>query len=219
MNMKKIIALVLTMVTLLLSLLCLFSCTETEAGDEAGAGTNIGGDMLVGVVTDDPKNNRISMQTTNGVDYVVNISTEQTHISKDGAKIAYTDIKKGEHVKVAHTGIVTRSIPPQITATRVEVITQQTAKSVAGTAETYSMRARVKSIDEGVGMRVEVISSDYAAGDYYFYVGDETTVYDGAGAVVAFSYVKVGDVVNVVYGNAVTLSMPPKTNAIRIVVE
>ena len=80
------------------------------------------------------------------------------------------------------------------------------------------MRARVKSID-GEGVRVEVISSDYAAGDYYFYVGEDTTVYDSTGAVVGISYLRLGDTVNIVYGNAVTLSLPPKTNAIRIVVE
>ena len=136
----------------------------------------------------------------------------------DGHKYALTDIKKGEHISVNYTGIVTRSLPPQITATKITVMAAQTAKS--GVEEdTFSMQARVKSIDAGEGMLVEVISSDYAAVSYYFDVGDETTVYDGTGAVVAFSYVKVGDVVNVVYGNAVTMSLPPKTNAIRIVVE
>ena len=203
----------------MLSAFCLFACTEPEVGRENGEGDEgNGGEMLVGVVTDGPENKRLSMQTSSGVDYVVNIPEGIVVLSAGGDRIVYTDIKQGDHIRVSYTGIVTRSIPPQITATKIEIIGQATAKSGDIPTDTFSMRARVKSID-GDGMRVEIISSDYAAGDYYFYVSEETTVYDGTGAVVAFSYVKVGDVVNVTYGNAVTLSLPPKTNAIRVVVE
>jgi hypothetical protein len=216
--MKRIIALMLTVLILMLSVSCLFACTEPESTDEGADTENDGGVMLVGVVTDKPELNKIPMQANNGVDYLVNISSDSTQILRNGNKISYTDLEKGEHIRVTHKGIVTRSIPPQVTATKIEVISAQTAKSGDISSDTLSMRARVKSID-GEGVRVEVISSDYAAGDYYFYVGEDTTVYDSTGAVVAFSYVRVGDVVSVTYGDAVTLSLPPKTNAIRIVVE
>ena len=202
----------------MLALSCLFACTEPENADDGGVDGNDGGAMIVGVVTDKVNNNRIPMQANNGDDYLVNVSADTVVLSKTGEKISYTDLNKGDHIRVTHTGMVTRSIPPQVTATKIEVMSATAPKSGNIETDTLSMRARVKSLDSE-GMRVEVISSDYAAGDYYFYVGDDTTVYDEAGIPVQFSYVNVGDVVNVVYGNAVTLSLPPKTNAIRIVVE
>ena len=81
---------------------------------------------MIGFITEFDKSNMQFMIKSNSDmssydEALVKISSS-TLVTKDSKQYMKNDLKVGNEVKIEFSGIATRSIPPQITASRIEVI-------------------------------------------------------------------------------------------------
>ena len=78
-----------------------------------------------------------------------------------------------------------------------------------------TMTAKILQVSEN-SIFVDVVESQYAYGEYSILVGDQTTVLDADGKVIALGNLKVGDLIEVGYSGQVMLSYPPQVVAYQI---
>ena len=142
----------------------------------------------------------------------------------NGKGVDKKHLANGATVKITYNGISTRSLPPQITAIEIEILSLPTASAgteitpesrSSGLGEAISMTTRVCSVSSSI--TVSVTDSAYAAGTYVIHVAPYTAMTDLQGNEISLSDIKAGDILYIEYGDAVTLSLPPQTTAIRIV--
>ena len=55
-------------------------------------------------------------------EYRVNVGSNTTILGKNGESLTQKDLKSGDIIEIIFPGQVTMSIPPQISATRIEVV-------------------------------------------------------------------------------------------------
>lgn len=161
----------------------------------------------------------ITMVGEDEIEYRVNHNSITTYTVDGITKNSY-ELKSGMVVKVTYNGMVTRSLPPQITAIDVEIISKGDESAAltprsSASDDQITMTATVKSIDDGI--TVEVIESGYAAGTYVIYTTESTLITDSIGNSITVSDISVGDTLYIEYEGAVTLSLPPKTTATSII--
>ena len=220
--MKKFLATVL----LLAAAFTLFACDNSDNGSTdtpsgSGGSNNPTSNVTITIRIEQIYKKYftgITMVGEDEIEYRVNHNSITTYTADGITKNSY-ELKSGMVVKVTYNGMVTRSLPPQITAIDVEIISKGDESAVltprsSGNDELFSMTATVKSIDDGI--TVEVVESEYAAGSYVIYVADATVITDSIGNAITVSDISVGDTLYIEYEGAVTLSLPPKTTAIRI---
>ena len=82
----------------------------------------------------------------------------------------------------------------------------------------FVFRGRVTGISSTRYIEMEIIDSEIAFGTYHVLVSDQTTVYDKKGNSTSIDYIKIGDVIDVVFSGQVMNSYPPKISAQKIVI-
>lgn len=132
-----------------------------------------------------------------------NITDKTVIVDEAGQKLAIDDLNKGAEVEVYYGNIMTMSLPPITNATKVVV------KGV------YSMTGDVKSL-EGNYMLVE---GNGLYNQIKFNITDETKIVDKEGKELSKSDIKEGSKVVAYHGGAMTRSLPPITNATKIIVQ
>jgi hypothetical protein len=130
-----------------------------------------------------------------GIILGVNKDTEFVDITKD-------ELKNGVRVKVSYGPMVTKSIPAQSGIKRIE-------------------RVLDKPIKEGEVTEVE--ENKLVIGTYpdaiVFNILEETIIVNPNGEVVKFEDIKIGASIYVEHSNVMTMSLPPITNAYKIIVK
>lgn len=132
-----------------------------------------------------------------------NITNKTVIVDEAGQKLAIDDLNKGTEVEVYYGNIMTASLPPITNATKVVV------KGV------YSMTGDVKRL-EGNYMLVE---GNGLYNQIKFNITDETKIVDKEGKELSKSDIKEGSKVVAYHGGAMTRSLPPITNATKIIVQ
>ncbi|MBQ7387437.1 MAG: hypothetical protein IJW03_04635 [Clostridia bacterium] len=205
--MKKLLALILS----LISLATLFSCGDNNDGIAEGYYTLTGTVKSIG-------DNYITVIGTEGVEegvtYRVNLHSD-TIYKKNGEQVTSSSLYEGASVIVSYNGMATRSVPPQINATKIIIESGKSGKTVDGTSDSFTMTATVTKVENG-SITVEAVESEYAYGTYVVHVSDATVLLSLSGEYIELSDIKVGDSVEIVYGGQVMLSMPPQIAAEKI---
>jgi hypothetical protein len=166
---------------------------------------NSGEYIIEGTVTE-VGDGTVTVSTADGISYLVKL-TKNTVCEIDGKKAPYSDIKVGSSVVVTYDGVATRSIPAQITASKIVSSTEPLAS--------VTMTATVIAVDGGM-LRVDVVESEYTYGEHVVHVSDATPILSANGSLIALSDISVGDTVEITYGGQVMLSYPPQIVAKRI---
>lgn len=76
-------------------------------------------------------------------------------------------------------------------------------------------RGRVTEIEKKAIM-MEIVDSTIAFGTYRVNLSDSTPYFDKSGEAISKNDIKVGDVIEVVFGGQVAQSLPPQIGAIRV---
>lgn len=202
--------------------------SDDNVSGDPGAGGNPG-ISFTATVTEYNKNGKFFIASvTSGEnmypEYHVKLAGNTVYIY-DGREVSRNYIAAGATVKVTYNGVSTRSLPPQITAARIEILSlpaesaatdpTQSVRS-SGSGEVFSMYATVRTVGESIA--VDVTESATAQGAYVLHVSPATEITDFAGNELSLSDISAGDSLYVEYGGAVTLSLPPQTTATKIVV-
>ena len=165
-----------------------------------------GGEYIIEGTVTEVGDGTVTVSTADGISYLVKL-TKNTVCEIDGKKAPYSDIKVGASVAVTYDGVATRSIPAQITASKIVSSTEPLAS--------VTMTATVIAVDGGM-LRVDVVESEYTYGEHVVHVSDATPILAANGSLIALSDISVGDTVEITYGGQVMLSYPPQIVAKKI---
>ncbi len=207
--MKKILALILSFV----SLLALSAC---DNNDDMAEGTNIKGT----VTSIESEYITVKITEVDGKDsiYRVNLNSDTVY-EKDGKSVTRSSITLNSVVTVFYNGMTTRSLPPQISAEKIVIESAKGKMAAGGQDEVASldMTATVTANEDG-SITVEVTEAEYAAGTYIVHVPDAVPITTASGEAVDFSKIRVGDSVKIIYGDFTMISLPPQIVAESITV-
>ncbi len=151
-------------------------------------------------------------------DVLVHIA-EDTKISANGKEVALDIIAKDMLLSIEYNDIMTMSIPPQTTAIEVEVlnlIAEEDFDNVVNMEDLLEPVASVKvlSVNEEGSITVE----DEVRGEVIVWVAEETVITKG-GETASVEDIKEGATITVEYSAAMTMSIPPQTTAVSIVID
>lgn len=209
--MKKI----LTALLILATVGSLFACDN--GGDAEPSYTLTG---TIGSIKSDGFMMTVTEGELAGIPYFVKTS-DKTDIRYEAKPLDKSKLVVGCRINVIYNGMETRSIPPQITASEIVVISipssdigsetqSPSTKSIGAQSEEFTMKATVVEVMDGA-ISVEVTESEYAYGRYTVHISDMTVIESEVG-------LSSGNSVVIVYGGQVTLSLPPQATAIKITV-
>ncbi len=132
-----------------------------------------------------------------------NITDETVIVNETGQKLTINDLTKGADVEVYYGDIMTASLPPITNATKVVV------KNV------YMMTGNVKSMQDNYML----VEGKDVNDQIKFNITYETKIVNKEGKELSKVDIKEGSKVVAYHGGAMTMSLPPITNATKIIVE
>ena len=164
----------------------------------------------------DMEANQITVTDIIKGEVVLNVSEETYIADEEGNPVKISDIKDGMTVRVTYGDMMTRSLPPQNVPNSVIVLAGSPAMTIPSdepvaevqTATINSIKAEEKSITV----------TDSVMGEVILVVSDETVIKGTDGAELKFEALKEGMKVEIEYGAAMTMSLPPINNPISITV-
>ncbi|MDR6552466.1 hypothetical protein [Paenibacillus qinlingensis] len=155
----------------------------------------------------------IQIQDTGTGGIVLNVGPETTYQMLDGSKLTLADLHVGLTITAEHSMAMTMSLPPQTSASKITVLDTAIQKGALGTAGIIEDVRKDGSIFiKGEGL------TDLAQDEIVLHIGKDTAVVDGKGdPVEKYSLVKGTKVIGF-YSPVMTKSLPPISNAWKIVV-
>lgn len=158
-------------------------------------------------------NAQIQIQDTGTGGIVLNVSPETTYQKLDGTKLTLADLHVGLTITAEHSMAMTMSLPPQTSASNITVLDKAVHKGALGTAGVIEeVRVDGSLLVKGKGL------TDDAQNEIVLTVGADTAIVDGKGEPVEKSALVKGANVVGFYGPMMTKSLPPISNAWKIVV-
>ena len=133
---------------------------------------------------------------------IANITEETQLVDVNGEVIGLVDLKEGSEIEITYGEVMTASLPPVTNA--VKVVLVKKAEVVNTGVITEVNENKVTVMDDVMG---EVVVN----------VTEETEIVDVNGEAKTISDLKADMRVNVVYSEAMTASLPPITNAVKVV--
>ncbi|MCT4686435.1 stalk domain-containing protein [Vallitalea sp.] len=141
-----------------------------------------------------------------GEDSIIFLVNKDTKIVDPSTEkeLSVEDIKEGDKLLVLHDSIMTRSLPPQTYAYRINIVNENI---VEGTV------SEIKKTKDGHMLTVEYGDKEVII----FYVNEETKITDqSTGEKSSIKDIKKGDILLVKHSNFMTFSIPPQTHALEI---
>ena len=139
---------------------------------------------------------------------IVKISEETVF----GGEYTVEDIKEGMVISVSYSDAMTMSLPPQVLARKL-FINNLPYEEVEGTEETKEVEFKGEITEVGEGF-VTIGNPREDADAKTLNISEETVIEGGEAA-----DLKVGTKISGTHAEAMTRSLPPQTNAIKIVIE
>lgn len=169
---------------------------------EAEEGIEVIEPRIVTVVSMDTENNTITVMDDFHGEVVVNI-TEETTVTANGEEVSAFFAGEGQLIEIEYASFMTMSIPPQTNAVAIELLNLPVQEeAVEG--------SKVVAVD---GNQVTVTDEVY--GEVVLNVTEETEITIN-GEKAELSDIAEGQSVKVEYSEAMTRSIPPQTNAVKI---
>ncbi len=178
------------------------------------------GDINVKYATDNMADVKvISKQTENGVkslkvydavrgEVIVNFTDETEAVDENGKKITFEDIAEDAHLLVEYSEAMTLSLPPIANAVKVEVVKDENNMA--------DVKVLSKQTENGVkSLKVY----DAVRGEVIVNFTDETEAVDENGNKITFEDIAEDAHLLIEYSDAMTFSLPPITNAVKIKVD
>lgn len=173
-----------------------------------------------GVITSvnmDEKYPSIQIQGVGPEGIVLNIGPDTAIELSDGSKATIKDLSIGMTVKAEHSMIMTMSLPPQTPTFKITVLDAKKQNDLLGTAGTIE---EVQKDDDG-SIRVLVKGdplNEMSQKEIALRVNKDTVLIDKDGNTVNSSELVKGTQIIGFYGPAMTKSLPPIGNAVKIVI-
>jgi hypothetical protein len=159
-------------------------------------------------------NAQIQIQDTGTGGIVLNVSPDTTYQMLDGTKLTLADLHVGLTITAEHSMAMTLSLPPQTSTSNITVLDIAAHKGTLGTAGVIeAVREDGSLLVKGQGL------TEDAPGEVVLTVGADTAIVDGKGDPIDKSTLVKGTNIIGFYGPMMTKSLPPISNAWKIVVE
>jgi hypothetical protein len=144
---------------------------------------------------------------------VLNLTGKTQIVNHEGKKISLSDVRVGMEVKAFYGPQVAMSLPAQSNASYIIVDTKEPVKEVLGTEGviTRTNGSQLTVVGKGLGT--------YGQQQVILNITDDTRIEDRNGVKLSKDALKENVLVEASYGPMMTFSIPPMTNATKIVVK
>lgn len=143
---------------------------------------------------------------------------ENTEITADGKPVSRDTLKVGQLADIEYGDAMTRSIPPQTTAVKIDIQNLPTdVESDENTENDAFVDAKILTVDKDK----KVITISETNGNFDEVVVNITndTVIRKSDSAASFDDLKDGDEISVRYADFMTMSIPPMTNAVELIIK
>ncbi len=175
-------------------------------------GTDDADVAVIADVTEINKDEKYTSLTVNdrsrGEDVVVNVTDETKISDEDGKELGFDAIQKGSVLKIVYSDVMTMSLPPMTNAVSIVVMN----------AENVEKSVTVEEINTDKGEEAITVVDSGSGRKLVLTVAEDTEIQDLNGNKLGLGDIKVGDRLYVKHSEAMTKSIPPITNAIKITV-
>ena len=155
----------------------------------------------VSVVSMDTENNQITVMDDFLGEVLVNI-TDDTVVTVNGESVMAIHLGEGALIDIEYANFMTMSIPPMTNAITIEVLNDPVEESIS----------EIVSIE---GEQITV--TDATHGEVVCNITEETKIIKN-GEEVGADALEVGQQVDVIYAEFMTMSIPPMTNAVSVTI-
>ncbi len=145
---------------------------------------------------------------------VLNLPADATISDEEANAVKFEDLKDGMTLRVYYSEMMTRSLPPQNTPNSVVVLSGSPAVTLPSDEPVETVNVAVVGAIDTKENTVTV--NDTVLGEVVLVVSDETKITDAQGKDIKLADLKEGNTVEVVYGAAMTMSLPPINNPVSI---
>lgn len=145
---------------------------------------------------------------------VLNIADETPITDEEGTAVAFADLEEGMTLKVSYSEAMTRSIPPMNTPNSITVLAGSPAMTIPSDKLVATDDVAIVAIVNAEENSVTV--NDMVRGQVVLVIGEETAITGIDGAELKIADLKSGMTVEIVYGDIMTMSLPPINNPVSI---
>lgn len=139
-------------------------------------------------------------------DEIIVFLTEETFVTCGTAPAGFADLAEGQEIVISYADYMTASIPPQTKAVSISIC------EASQEAAEYR-NAIISVVDEN-----SITVNDDVSGEVIAHLTDETVIKNENGESADISDLEVGLNIQIRYANHMTMSIPPQTNAVEIII-
>lgn len=139
---------------------------------------------------------------------------ENTEIVANGESVTADKILAEQTLAVEFGPAITMSIPPQTTATKIEILNLPVEEEITEAPGVVAVDVKITAIEEDGSLVVE----DPVQGEVIVRIADETVITKN-GETATADELKEGIEISVVYADYMTMSLPPQTAAVSIAIK
>ncbi|WNR44506.1 copper amine oxidase N-terminal domain-containing protein [Paenibacillus roseipurpureus] len=170
--------------------------------------------VITSIQTIKPDHTMIHIQDVGTGGIVLNVGPETTYQMLDGSELTLADLHVGLTITAEHSLAMTMSLPPQTSASNITVLDTAVHKGSVGTAGVIEdVRENGSLLLKGEGL------SETSPDEVVLTVSADTAIVDGKGEPVDKAALTKGAKIIGFYGPMMTKSLPPISQAWKIVVE
>lgn len=145
---------------------------------------------------------------------VLNIGEETYITDEEGTVVPFEELVEGLTLKVTYSEMMTRSLPPMNTPQTIVVKSGSPAMTLpSDEAVATADVAIIETIDAEEGT---VTVNDLVRGAVVLVFGEDAAITGIDGAEIKLADLKAGMTVEIVYGDAMTMSLPPINNPVSV---
>ena len=152
-----------------------------------------------------------------GEEVVVNITDETVIVDDNGEAAAIETLVKGMDAKIEYAQFMTMSIPPMTNAVKIVVPAPFRVEEEVETEETAVSVAEVVEVSAEEDATVITVN-DEVRGEVVVNITAETVITDAEGNAAKAEDIEKGAKLEITYADFMTMSLPPITNAVAIVI-
>lgn len=161
------------------------------------------------------EDNAITIGQGDTAQYIFHVNDDTEIVNQKGEALNFDSLDKGMTVEVYYNGILTRSIPPQGTADKIVVFTDNGVEK----PENVEIDGTIVEVGtDRITISTDGDDLDDVNNHFVLIVSEETKITDKNGKKMELSDLKEGMEVEAVHAEATTASIPPQSAAISITV-
>lgn len=139
-------------------------------------------------------------------DEIIVLVTDETSVICGTAPAGFADLAEGQEIVISYADYMTASIPPQTKAVTISI-------GEEAQLEAEFRNAMISAVDEK-----SITVNDDVSGEVIAHLTDDTVINRENGESADTSDLKEGVKIRIRYANHMTMSLPPQTNAVEIII-